>query len=118
MDVYDFDREHLESVLKDEDQEQLELTATTSVSSNASARRRQVPSNSCNDERDSSKERYALLPDYARESFVQTSDEMSASNEHAPLSIQDTRGDVEDNLPEDIKTVGAFLFNVGELTST
>jgi len=102
MEVHDFDQEHLESVLKDEDQHQ-EVDTPTNVA--RAARRLQT----AGDENDTSKERYALLPDYAQASFVRSSGE---TNDQEPLSIQDSREDVEQNLPMNIKTVGALFYCV------
>lgn len=107
MEVHDFDQEHLESVLlKDEDGHHVNETVKLNIPHARAAVHR--PATATGGESNTSKERYALLPDYAQESFVNTtSDETSTFQ--SSLTIQDSREDVEQNLPKHIKTVGFFV---------
>lgn len=106
MEVHDFEQEHLESVLT-EDEPAREAEPTCSV--------RQIQAShlrgSTGKESNTSKERYELLPDYAQASFVEQNDDNnnpSPKKEHASLlTIQDSRKDVEVDLPKEIKTVRA-----------
>lgn len=106
MEVHDFDQEHLESALKDDDDHQQHNVAsmTNPTVLQASAARHPRPTTG-GQENNTSRERYSLLPDYAQESFVKTNGETSDAHS-AAVSFQDLREDVEHELPKHIKTVG------------
>lgn len=101
MEVHDFEQEHLESVLREQDDDEpsrkaepnsVRITHTSNPRSGA--------------ENNTSKERYNLLPDYAQATFVKPKDDNSKfPPERVSLTIQDSKDDVEQDLPKDIKTV-------------
>jgi hypothetical protein len=110
MEVHDFEQEHLESVLRedDDDKPSREAEPTCSV-----VRTMHTSSPCSSAENNTSKERYDLLPDYAQVSFVKPNDDKNSilppSNKQASLTIQDSKEDVEQDLPKDIKTVRDIL---------
>jgi len=103
MEVHDFDQEHLVSILKDDDDNQEDVSDGTREAAKHPRAVARCPRAASGDEHNTSKERYALLPDYAQENFVRSSGETS---DPSPLSFQDSRQDVEQHLPKHIKTVG------------
>lgn len=105
MEVHDFDQEHLESILKDDDEiQENETTSSTARPHHVhDAAAHLPPSIAVGEESNTSKERYALLPDYAREGITRKSDETNTN----ALLFQDLRDDVEPHLPANIQTVGA-----------
>ena len=113
MEVRDLDQEHLESVLKDDDDHgELPPSSHRTATSHHYASIARRPGNNRGEECNTSKERYSLLPDYAQESFVaathETVETTTTPKNHSALLFQDLRQDVEPNLPKDIMTVGIF----------
>jgi hypothetical protein len=104
MQVHDFEQEHLESVLtEDEPAREAEPTSASVV---RIIHPYHPQGGSGSNESNTSKERYDLLPDYAQASFVKQNDDNS-QNEQVSLTIQDSKQDVEEDLPTEIKTVRA-----------
>jgi hypothetical protein len=113
MEVHDFEQEHLESVLTEQDEPSAAREAEPTCSSVRQIRASHPrPRGSTGKESNTSRERYELLPDYAQASFVEQNYDNHPSpkkKEHASLllTIQDSRKDVEVDLPKEIKTVRA-----------
>jgi hypothetical protein len=115
MEVRDLDQEHLEFVLKDDDDDH----RNSELPPTSPARRTATPQHYTSiarrpnrgKESDTSRERYSLLPDYAQESFVTTNETVkNTSTDHSALLFQDLREDVEPNLPKNLVTVGSIFF--------